>query len=85
LHARATRGPWLGIDAIRRRRWFEVSIVAVALLGLGVRLVGVGDGLGHEEIDIDENRLAGSILEFFRTGTLGHVTSEDHPLFIIGC
>lgn len=79
LDAKATRGPWLGLDEILRRQWFEAGLITVAVFGLGVRLVGIGIGLGHEGIDIDEGRLARSVLQYFRTGALGHLTSEDHP------
>ena len=79
LTAAQPRRAWLAVGDVLRRRWFEASLGAIALAALGVRLVGVGVGLGHERIDIDEHALATSVLEFFRTGSLVHATSEDHP------
>ncbi len=60
-------------------RRFEVGLAGVGLLALGVRLAGLGLGLGHEGTDIDEARLGKSVLEFFQTGAQGHFTTEDHP------
>lgn len=77
--AYASYGRGLGLAGLLRRRWFEASLVVVALTGLGIRLVGIDLGVGHEWLGIDENRLAESVLGYLRSGTLEHRTSEDHP------
>jgi len=60
-------------------RRFEVALAAVAFLGLVVRLLGISHGPGHLPTDIDENRLASSVLFFLRTGTIDHETVEHYP------
>jgi hypothetical protein len=79
LKARETHGWSLGVGAFARRRWFELSLAAIALAGFCVRMKGVDIGVGHEWLGVDESRLAESVLGFLRTGTLEHGTSEDHP------
>ena len=56
-----------------------MSLAALVVGGIGIRLAGIGLGLWHEPIDVDERRLGESVLGFFRSGALEHGTSEDHP------
>lgn len=60
-------------------RWFEITLLALALSGLGIRLIGAGHGLGHEPTDVDERRFARSVVHFFRSGTIDHSTVEHYP------
>ena len=61
------------------RRGFEAAVLAAAAAGLGFRLFDLGLGLGHFPTDIDEQRLADSVLFFLRTGTIDHSTVEHYP------
>lgn len=79
VNAYAAHGLDLGVRSSLRRRWFEVSLAAIAVAGLAVQMKGVLLGVGHEWLGVDEERLANSVLGFLRTGALEHSTSEDHP------
>ncbi|HUF46462.1 MAG TPA: glycosyltransferase family 39 protein [Vicinamibacterales bacterium] len=61
------------------RRGFEVAVLTAASAGLGFRLLELDLGLGHFPTDIDEQRLADSVLFFLRTGTVDHSTVEHYP------
>ena len=61
------------------RHAFVISLAAIVALSLFVRLPGIGADLGHTPLDIDENRLAGSVKHFFDTGAVDHQTVEHYP------
>jgi hypothetical protein len=75
----AISGGLPGLRRLLQRRWFEISLAAIVAGGIAIRLAGIGLGLWHEPIDVDERRLGESVLGFFRSGALEHGTSEDHP------
>jgi 4-amino-4-deoxy-L-arabinose transferase-like glycosyltransferase len=62
-----------------RRHAFTVVLATLVALAVVVRLPGLGADLGHTPLDIDENRLAGSVKHFFDTGTIEHRTVEHYP------
>ncbi len=62
-----------------RRHSFIVWLSVIALGGLGFRLLDIGHGLWHVPTDVDEDRLAESVLHFFRSGTIDHSTVEHYP------
>lgn len=62
-----------------RAHGFHGSLAVIAVVGLGIRLVDIGHGLGHGVPDIDEHRLAQSVVHFLRTGTIDHSTVEHYP------
>ena len=51
----------------------------LAVLGVSLRLTGIGVDLGHIPPNIDENRLTRSVLFFLRTGEIDHSTVEHYP------
>lgn len=61
------------------RHGFVIGLAAIALAGLYFRLMDAGHGLWHVDTDIDERRLADSVLHFFRTGEVDHSTVEHYP------
>ena len=67
---------WLGFA---RFHWFSVALLCLAAVGTALRFAGIGADLGHIPIGIDENRLARSVLSFFRTGEIDHRTVEHYP------
>jgi len=62
-----------------RSHGFPIGLGFIALIGIAVRLVGVDWDLGHVPIDVDEKRLATTVLHFFVTGEVNHATVEDYP------
>lgn len=66
------------VSALRRHS-FIVWLSAIALGGLAFRLLDIGHGLWHVPTDVDEDRLAESVLHFFRSGTIDHSTVEHYP------
>ena len=58
---------------------FAVSLGGIAVIGACMRLSGIGCDLGHAPVDVDENRLASTVLTFFRTGEIDHSTTESYP------
>lgn len=65
--------------ALWQRHGFAIGLTAIALFGLCFRLMDAGHGLWHVDTDIDERRLADSVLHFFRTGEIDHSTVEHYP------
>ena len=68
---------WLG------RHGFEVGLGAIVATGVSVRLLTIGADLGHTPIDVDEFRLATTVLGFFETGAVDHSTVESYPGVLI--
>ena len=56
-----------------------ISVTAIAVGSVLVWLMGISGSLGHAPIDVDEHRLASTILDFFRHGSVPHKTVEDYP------
>jgi hypothetical protein len=77
--AHARGGAWAAAGRFVERNAFTAALGAIALLGLAFRLKGIGMGLGHQGLGIDETRLATSVQHFFTSGVLDHATSEEHP------
>jgi 4-amino-4-deoxy-L-arabinose transferase-like glycosyltransferase len=75
--------PWGRIGAEWRSvLWthrFGAGLVLLAALALAVRIPGFDSDLGHVPIDIDENRFASNVKDFFVTGQVGHETVEHYP------
>ena len=80
MAAETTPGP-LGRHALSwaRAHRFGLGIGGLVVLGVSLRLTGVGLDLGHIPPNIDENRLARSVLFFLRTGEIDHTTVEHYP------
>ena len=76
-----------GHGARRWQKWlsalrespFGAALLLVAAVGTAVRMLSLDSGLGQTPINIDETRLAESVLEFFRTGEVPHETVEHYP------
>jgi hypothetical protein len=62
-----------------RLHGFAIGLGSIVLMGICVRLSGVGRGLGHTPLVVDEYRLATTVLDFFRTGEVNHSTVESYP------
>jgi len=76
------RGPHTSRTAARTfflRHAFGIALAGIVAMSLLVRMPGIGADLGHTPLDIDENRLAGSVKHFFDTGVLEHRTVEHYP------
>jgi hypothetical protein len=67
------------LRAWARGRWFWLSLAAIAVFALAIRLYGIGDALGHVDAGMDQRRLARSVLDYFQTGEIGHSTVEHYP------
>jgi 4-amino-4-deoxy-L-arabinose transferase-like glycosyltransferase len=67
-----------GLDWLRLHG-FAIGLGSIVLMGICVRLSGVGRDLGHTPVDVDEYRLATTVLDFFRTGEVNHSTVENYP------
>ena len=67
---------WIGT---LRTHWFGIGLIALAVAGAAYRIFDIGFDLGHVPVDIDEGRLAESVLHFFRTGDIDHTTVEHYP------
>ena len=76
-----------GHGARRWQKWlsalrenpFGAVLLLLAAVGTAVRMLSLDSGLGQTPINIDETRLAESVLEFFRTGEVPHETVEHYP------
>ena len=76
-----------GHGARRWQKWlsalrenpFGAALLLLAAVGTAVRMLSLDSGLGQTPINIDETRLAESVLEFFRTGEVPHETVEHYP------
>ncbi len=58
---------------------FGIGVAAFMLLSVVIRLPHISGELWHAPIDIDENRLATNVRQFFVNGTIGHETVEHYP------
>ena len=59
--------------------WFGTSLGMLSVAGVLYRVFDIGFDLGHTPINIDEGRLASSVLHFLRTGAIDHTTVEHYP------
>jgi 4-amino-4-deoxy-L-arabinose transferase-like glycosyltransferase len=62
-----------------RRRAFTVGLGGIVLIAAVLRLWQIGGDLGHTPLDVDENRVATTVLRFFTTGEIDHRTTENYP------
>jgi len=62
-----------------RRYQFQIALAAVAGIALAVRLTGFGLGIGHQPLDMDEERLASNVKHYFVTGQIEHAQIEQYP------
>jgi len=62
-----------------RANTFTIGLASIALIAWYVRTIGLGLDLGHQPLDVDEQRLAANIQHYFVTGELGHQTVEHYP------
>ena len=60
--------------------WFGTSLGMLSVAGVLYRVFDIGFDLGHTPINIDEGRLASSVLHFLRTGAIDHTTVEHYRL-----
>lgn len=73
--------------ALRRRRanewvrahWFELALLALAVVFIGLQVSRLHTDLGRSPLDIDQHRLANTVRQFFLTGEIPHETVEDYP------
>ena len=79
INVLATASDWKGLADWVRLHGFAVSLGGIVLIGACLRLSGIRCDLGHTPVDVDENRLAGTVLSFFRTGQIDHSTTENYP------
>jgi 4-amino-4-deoxy-L-arabinose transferase-like glycosyltransferase len=75
----AAASDWKRLVDWLRLHGFAVSLGGIVLVGACMRLSGISGDLGHTPVDVDENRLARSVLSFFRTGQIDHSTTENYP------
>jgi hypothetical protein len=64
---------------IVRAHAYELALLAICALALGMRLPGFAGDLGHMPLDIDEHRFASTVKHYFVTGELLHETVEHYP------
>ena len=76
--AHPTRNWHAWASAVRNNQ-FGAVLLLLAAAGTAVRVLSLAFDLGQTPIDIDETRLAVSVLEFFRTGETPHDTVEHYP------
>jgi 4-amino-4-deoxy-L-arabinose transferase-like glycosyltransferase len=62
-----------------RRYQFQIALAMVAGVALAIRLAGFGVDIGHQPLDIDEERLASNVKNYFVTGQIGHTQIEQYP------
>jgi hypothetical protein len=79
VDAASTASNWKALADWVRLHGFAVSLGGIVLIGACMRLSGIRSDLGHTPLDVDENRLAGTVLTFFRTGQIDHSTTENYP------
>jgi hypothetical protein len=77
-----------GPEAAQRRRraneWvrahrFQLALVALAVMFVGLQVSRLHADLGRSPLDIDQHRLANTVRQFFLTGEIPHETVEDYP------
>ena len=59
--------------------WFVFSLAGLAALGVAYRTFDINYDLGQTPFNIDEERLASSVLHFLSTGEIDHTTVEHYP------
>ena len=70
---------WQEWTGVLRENTFGVTLFLLAIVGTAIRMLSIGFDLGEIPLNIDERRLAESVLEFFRTGEVPHDTVEHYP------
>ncbi|HEX5473707.1 MAG TPA: glycosyltransferase family 39 protein [Vicinamibacterales bacterium] len=77
----ATRaaGRWRTWRPFARRHAFALALAGAVLLAFVARVPGLNGELGHQPLDVDENRLATNVKQFFVKGDLNHDTVEHYP------